>query len=67
MSDSSTVIPYINNKGGIKSKKCSDLAKQIWFGVLKIILLPLQVTYQENAILKKTNFLENLTVIQNGN
>ena len=27
MSDSSTAITYINNKDGIKSKKCYELAK----------------------------------------
>ena len=30
MSDSSTAIVYINNKGGIKSKKCNEIAKEIW-------------------------------------
>ena len=30
MSGSSTAIVYINNKGGIKSKKCNELAKEIW-------------------------------------
>ena len=29
MSDSSTAIGYINNKIGIKSKKCNELAKEI--------------------------------------
>ena len=35
MSDSSTAIAYINNKGGIESKKCNDLAKQIWLWCFK--------------------------------
>ena len=29
MSDSSTAIAYVNNKGGMKSKKCSEIAKEI--------------------------------------
>ena len=35
MSDSSTAIAYINNKGGIKSKKCNELAKEIWLWCCK--------------------------------
>ena len=35
MSDSSTAIPYINNKGGIKSKKCNGIAKDIWLWCFK--------------------------------
>ena len=30
MLDSSTAIAYINNKGGIKSTKCNETAKEIW-------------------------------------
>ena len=30
MSNSSTAIEYINNKAGIKSKKCNETAKEIW-------------------------------------
>ena len=29
MSDSSTAIAYINNKGDIKPKKCNEIAKEI--------------------------------------
>ena len=29
MSDSSTAIAHVNNKGGMKSKKCSEIAKEI--------------------------------------
>ena len=35
MSDSSTSIAYINNKGGIKSKKASEIAKEIWLWCFK--------------------------------
>ena len=35
MSDSSTAIAYINNKGGIKSKKCNEIAKEIWLWCFK--------------------------------
>ena len=30
MSDSSTAIAYINNKGGIKFRKCNEIAKEMW-------------------------------------
>lgn len=30
VSDSSTEIAYINNKGGINSEKCNDISKEIW-------------------------------------
>ena len=35
MSDSSTAIAYINNKDGIKSKKCNEIAKEIWLWCFK--------------------------------
>ena len=35
MSDSPTAIVYINNKGGIKSKKCNEFAKEIWLWCFK--------------------------------
>ena len=35
MSGSSTAIAYINNKGAIKSKKCNELAKEIWLWYFK--------------------------------
>ena len=70
MSDSSIAIAYINNKGGIKSKECIEIAKEkiiLYKIILKLILSSLRHTYQENTILRQTSFLENLTVIQNGN
>ena len=35
MSDSSTPIAFINNKGGIKSKKRNETAKEIWLWCFK--------------------------------
>ena len=35
MSDSYTTIAYINNKGGINSKKCNEIAKEIWLRCFK--------------------------------
>ena len=35
MSDSSTAIPYFNSKDGIKSKKCNEIAKEIWLWCFK--------------------------------
>ena len=35
ISGSSTVIVYINNKGGIKSKKCNEIAMEIWLWCFK--------------------------------
>ena len=35
MSDSSITFAYINNKGGIKSKKCNEIAKEIWLWFFK--------------------------------
>ena len=35
MSDSSTAVAYINNKGIIKSKKCNGIAKEIWLWCFK--------------------------------
>ena len=43
------------------------LQKKYGYGVLKVILSSLQLTYQENIMLKKTGFPEKLTIIQNGN
>ena len=43
------------------------LQKKYGYGVLKIILSSLHLTYQEITILKETSFPENLTIIQNGN
>ena len=67
MSDSSTAIGYINNKGGIEFKKCNETAKKYGYDVLKIILSSLQLTYLENTISRQISFLENLTIIQNVN
>ena len=30
ISGSSTAIAYINNNGGIKTKKCNEIVKEIW-------------------------------------
>ena len=35
MTDNTTAIAYINNKGGIKSSKCNDIAKKIWLWCCK--------------------------------
>ena len=35
MSDSSTAVAYINNKGVIKSKKGNGIAKEIWLWCFK--------------------------------
>ena len=35
MSDSSTAIACFNNKGGIKIKKCNEIAKEIWLQCFK--------------------------------
>ena len=35
MSDSSTAIACFNNKGGIKIKKCNEIAKEIWLQFFK--------------------------------
>ena len=67
MSDSYTAIAYINNKGGINSKKCNEIAKEIWLRCFKNNSLISAAHNQENRILKLTNFLGNLTIIQNGN
>ena len=63
MSDSSTAIAYVNNKGGMKSKNTMKLQKKYGYGVLKTILSFVQLTYQENTILKYTGFPENSTII----
>ena len=46
----------------LSPKNAMNLQKKYGYGVLS-----LQLTYQENTVLKQTGFLENLTVIQNGN
>ena len=35
MSDTSTAVAYINNKGGINSQKCIEIAKRIWLWCFK--------------------------------
>ena len=61
MSDSSTAIAYINNKGGIKSKKCNDLAKQIWLWCFKNNSftsaghIPGKCNIEENEFSRKSN------------
>ena len=54
-------------KMALSPKNEMNLRKKYGYGVLKIILSSLQLTYQKNKILKQTSFLENLTIIQNGN
>ena len=51
----------------LSPKNAIKLQKEYGFGVLKIIFSSLHHTYQENTILKLTYFLENLTLIENGN
>ena len=51
----------------LRTKNAINLQKKYSYGVLKIILLSLRHTYEENTILKQTSFLENLTIIQNSN
>ena len=43
------------------------LQKKYGYGVLKTILSFVQLTYQENTILKYTGFPENSTIIWNDN
>ena len=31
LTDSSTAVSYVNNMGGIKSEKCNEISRQIWF------------------------------------
>lgn len=35
LTDNTTAVSYINNKGGIKSKKCNEIAKIIWMWCIK--------------------------------
>ena len=35
MSDNSTAIAYIDNKGGIKCKKCNEIINEIWLWFFK--------------------------------
>ena len=44
-----------------------ELQKIFGYGVLKVILSSLQLTYQEKIILKQTGFPENLKIVQNDN
>ena len=44
-----------------------ELQRKYGYGVLKANYSSLQLTYEENAILKQIGFPENLTIIQNGN
>ena len=46
MSDNSTAIVYI--KVTLSPKNAMNLQKRYGYGVLKIIILSLQLTYQEN-------------------
>ena len=35
MSDNSTTMTYVNNKGGIKSKKWNEIADEVWLWCFK--------------------------------
>ena len=48
-------------------KSAMELQRKYGYGVLKVNFSSLQLTYEENAILKQIGFPENLTIIQNGN
>ena len=54
-------------KAVLRSKNAMKLQKKYGCGILKIILSILRHKCQENTIMKQTSFLENLTIIQNGN
>ena len=56
MSNNSIAIEYINNKAGIKSKKCNKIAKEICLWFFKNDSL-ISAAHQENTIFKQTNFL----------
>ena len=64
MSDNSTAIVYINNKGDIKSKKCNELAEEIWLWSFKNNYFISAADIPGKQLLKETSFLENLTIIQ---
>ena len=59
MSDSSTAIACFNNKGGIKIKKCNEIAKEIWLQFFK------NNSFISSAQVPGKHNIE--TVIQNGN
>ena len=67
MSNSSTAIESINNKGVIKPKKCNEIAKEIWLWCFKNNYFISEIHIPGNTILKETSFLKNLTTIPNGN
>ena len=72
MSDSSKANGYVNNKGGgIKSKKCSEITKEIMLWCLILFMMFKSFVSAAhtsgNITLKQTYFLENLQIIQNGN
>ena len=64
VSDNSTTIVYINNKGDIKSKKCNELAKEIWLWSFRNNYFISAAHIPGKQLLKQTSFLENLTIIQ---
>ena len=51
----------------LSPKNEMKLRMKYGYGVLKIILSSLLLTYQESTILKQTGFTENLTIMQSGN
>ena len=64
MSHSSKAIACVNEKGGTKFKKCSEIAKEIWLSCFKNNYI-ISVAHIPGK--KQTHFLENLTVMQNDN
>ena len=67
MSDSSTAIAYINNKGGIKSKKCNEIAKEIWLWCFKSNSFISAAHIPGKKHMEEDRFSRNLTIIQNVN
>ena len=72
ISDNSKANGYVNNKGGsIKSKKCSEITKEIMLWCLILFMMFKSFVSAAhtsgNITLKQTHFLENLQIIQNGN
>ena len=58
MSDNTTATAYVNNKGGIKSPECNEIAYEIWHWCIQQILfifLYLLLTYLARIMWKLTN------------
>ena len=67
MSDSSTAIAYINNKGGIKSKKCNEIAKEIWLWCFKSNSFISAAHIPGKHNIEADRFSRKLTIIHNDN